>query len=123
MKIYCHVKYKELSEVVQKMLFDRGIFWNTGRGEINHYDSDSLCFWSNHDSGFCHSHQSYLEGASYEKVSIPEFIDRLEAHFKPIHKIQLTEEYLAEYKEGDTFVKVGCQNIPVGKIKELLNIL
>ncbi len=58
---------------------------------------------------------------STNAISFKEFIGNL---FTPIAKktvtVKLNNDYTADWREGDDFVKVGCQKIPLAKIKELL---
>ena len=57
-----------------------------------------------------------------ETITFAEFLAGVFSVKQPI-KIKLNSEYTAEYIEGNDFVQVGCQKIPVSAIKELASKL
>jgi hypothetical protein len=55
-------------------------------------------------------------------TSFETFVDYVLNYKNPIKiEVKLNDEYTASYTQGDTIVKVGCQQIPVSKIQDLCN--
>ena len=107
-------------EFVQKELLAQGCGWSYANKK--HLETDLSNYKDDHaisieGDQFLHYGSAEIFKEKYQEISILEILQQ------KVISLRLTEQYCAEYRMGNDFVQVGCQKIPVEKIRELLNLI
>ena len=113
----------ELYSLVQDKLIEKGFYWPSGSRETSvakYEDQHCIIINFDYDNEIMFSSLNWLRNVKCIEVSIVDLLKE-EAIKKPKKiTVALNGDYNAEFTEGNDYVQVGCQKIPLKNIEKMM---